>query len=97
MKILFENAAQCYLKRDFRKFYEYCDIILNTPNEIVKYKLAVLLILNKHYQYKNSYKGKYSDPKIVYGGSIYLGNISKKNHFVVFDKNNGYERFVYTF
>ena len=99
IEIVFENAAQCYLKRDFRKFYEYCDIILNIQNEIVIYKPAVLLILNKHYPYKNSYQGKYSDPKIVYGG-YFLGNIGKKNHLMVFnnfDKNNGYERFVYTF
>ena len=59
MEMAFENAAQCYLKRDFRKFSEYCDIILNMQSEIVKYKPAVLLILNKHYQYKNSYQGKY--------------------------------------
>ena len=49
MEIAFENTAQCYLKRDFRKFYEYCDIILNMRKEIVKYKPTVLLILNKHY------------------------------------------------
>ena len=67
MEIVSENAAQCYLKRDFRTFYEYCDRILNIQSEIVKYKPAVLLILNKHYQYKNSYQRKYSDPKIVYG------------------------------
>ena len=68
-------------------------------NEIVKYKPAVLQILNKHYQYKDSYQGKYSDPKIVCVG-YFLGNICKKNHLMVFnnfDKNNGYERFVYTF
>ena len=99
MEIVFETAAQCYLKRNFRKFYECCDRILNMQNEIVKYKPAVLLILNKHYQYRNSYQGKYSDPQIVYGGYS-LGNIGKNNHFMVFnnfDKNNGYERFVYTF
>ena len=68
-------------------------------NEIVKYKPAVLLILNKSYQYKNSYQGKYSDPNIVHEG-YFLGNIGKKNHLMVFnnfDKNKGYERFVYTF
>ena len=99
MDIVFENAAQCYLKRDFRKFYKYCDRVLNMQNKIVKYKPAVLLTLNKHYQYKSSYQGKYSDPKIVYG-CYFLDNIGEKNHLMVFnnfDKNNGYERFVYTF
>ena len=99
MEIVFENAAQCYLKRDFRKFYEYCDIILNMQNEIVEYKPTVLLILNKHDQYKNSYQRKYSDPRIVYGG-YFLGNVGKMNHLMVFnnfDKNNGYERLVCTF
>ena len=99
MEIVFENAAQFYLKRDFRKFYEYCDKLLNMQNEIVKYKPTVLLILNKHYQYKNSYQGKYGDPKNVYGG-YFLDSIGKKNHLMVFnnfDKNNGSERFVYTF
>ena len=99
MEIVFKNAAQCYIKRDFRNFYEYCDRILNMQNEIVKYKLTVLLILNKHYQYKNSYQGKCDDPKNVYGDYC-LDNINKKNHLMVFsnfDKNNGYKRFVYTF
>ena len=97
IETVFENAAQCYLKRDFRKFYEYCDRILNMQNKIVKYKPTVLLILNKHYQYKKSYQGKYGDPK--YEGD-FLDNISKKNHLMVFnnfDKNNRYERFIYTF
>ena len=91
MEIVFENAARCYPKRDFRKFYEYCDIILNTQNEIAKYKPAVLLILNKHFQYKNSYQGKYSDPKNFYEG-YFLDNIGKKSHLMAFnnfDKNNG--------
>ena len=92
MEIVFENATQCYLKRDFRKFYEYCDRILNMQNEIIKYKPTILLILNKHYQYKNSYHGKY--------GGYFSYNTCKKNHLIVFnnfDKNNGYERFVYKF
>ena len=56
-------------------------------NEIVKYQPAVLMILNKHYQYKNSYQGKYSDLKIVFGG-YFLGNIGKKNHLMVFNNFN---------
>ena len=96
MEIVFENAAQCYLKRNFRKFYEYCDRILNMQNEIAKCKPTVLVILNKHYQYRNSYRGKYGHPKKVYGG-YFLDNIGKKNHLMVFNnfnKNNGYERLV---
>ena len=74
MEIAFENTAQCYLKRDFRKFYEYCDRILNIIN--IKTVIRENIVILKSFM-----------------GVIFLGNIGKKNHLMVFnnfEKNNGY-------
>ena len=53
-------------------------------------------ILTKEYQYKNSYQGKYCDPKNIYGPWYLKSTINSctKHLFVfnLFDEENNYER-----
>ena len=95
---LHEIAAQYYLRKE--EFYVLFRKILLLQENILqknsKKKKKVEEILTKEYQYKNSYQGKYCNPRNMYGPWYLESTInSYTKHlfaFDLFDEKNNYER-----
>ena len=93
---LHEIAAQHYLRKEKEEFYVLLRKILLLQENILQKNDEVEEILKKEYQYKNSYQGKYCDPKNIYGPWYLESTINSytKHLFVfnLFDEENNYER-----
>ena len=93
---LHEIAAQHYLRKEKGEFYVLLRKILLLQENILQKNGEVEEILTKEYQYKNSYQGKYCDPKNIYGPWYLKSTINSctKHLFVfnLFDEENNYER-----
>ena len=95
---LYKDATQHYLKKECNKFRKKFSEIINLQNTVLIWKPKLEQWLSKEYQNKNSYPEKYYGINNMYW-PWYLEHLDMITHlevFNIFDKNNNFERFMYT-
>ena len=88
----FERCAQSYLRDKPEEFNELLKIVMKKT--LLLYPKTEEL-LNKEYQYKKSYQGKYCNPMDIYGPYYIESTVHSKylEIFNLFGRNNNFERF----
>ena len=91
----FERCAQSYLRDKPEESNKLLKIVMKKQMEILLLYPKMEEVLNKEYQQKKSYQGKYCNPMDIYGPYYIESTVHSKylEIFNLFGRNNNFERF----